>query len=107
IRTIVSLDRLKEAEAAIKNTINTVIDSVTEQELKEAKCAIINTLVDNFSSNSDIAATFVGLDRFNFPIDYYDTRAAQLECVTLDDLKTTLKKYLDADNMIVVRAGRV
>lgn len=37
VRTIVSKDRLKEAVQAIRNTIDTSIDSLTEEELIEAK----------------------------------------------------------------------
>jgi hypothetical protein len=44
----VSLDRLKEAEEAILNTIKTSVDSVTDQEIMEAVRAIINCTVDNF-----------------------------------------------------------
>src|SRR4030095_12392726 len=43
VRTTVSLDRLAEAENAIKNAIDTALDSLTEQELDDAKRAIINT----------------------------------------------------------------
>lgn len=107
VRTIVSLDRLSEAEKAIKNTIDTVIDTLTEDDLEQAKCAVINTLVDNFVSNSDIASTFLYIDRFKFSADYFDNRAAQIRKITLDDMKKAVKNVLDSDNMITVRAGRV
>lgn len=107
VRTIVSLDRLQEAEKAIKNTIDTVADTLTQQDLDEAKRAVINTLVDHFASNSDIANTFLYLDRFKLPADYFDNRAESLEKVTLDDLKAAVKDILNSENMIVVRAGRV
>ncbi len=107
VSTIVSVDRLKEAEAAIKNTIDTVAETLTEQELEEAKRAVINSLVDNFAANSSIAGTFLFLDKYNFPADYFDKRAAQLNSVTLDDMKAAIKKLLKSDNMITVRVGRV
>jgi zinc protease len=107
VRTIVSVDRLAEAEKAIKNTIDTVIDTLTENDLKEAKAAVINTLVDNFVSNSDMARTFLYIDRFKFPADYFDNRAAQINKVTLDDMKKAVKNILASDKLITVRAGRV
>lgn len=107
VRTIVSLDRLAEAEKVIKETIDNVIDTLTEEELEEAKRAVINTLVDSFASNSDIAGTFLYLDKFNFPADYFDKRAAQLEKVTLDDMKKAVNNILASDKIITVRAGRV
>lgn len=107
VRTIVSLDRLVEAEKVIKETIDNVVDTLTEQDLEEAKAAVVNTLVDNFVSNSDIASTFLYVDRFKFPADYFDNRAAQVEQVTLDDMKQAVKNILASDKIITVRAGRV
>lgn len=107
VRTIVSLDRLAEAEKAIKNTIDTVVDTLTEEELEEAKRAVINTLVDNFATNSDIASAFLYLDRFKLPADYFDNRAAQLEAITLDDMKNAVRDILHSDKLITVRVGRV
>jgi predicted Zn-dependent peptidase len=107
VRTIVSLDSLAQAETAIKNTIDTVVDTLTEKDLEEAKAAVTNTLVDNFVSNSDMARTFLYLDRFNFPADYFDNRAAQINKITLDDMKNTVKGILSSDKLITVRAGRV
>ncbi len=107
VRTIVSVDRLAEAEKAIKNTIDTVVDTLTETDLEEAKAAVINTLVDNFVSNSDMARTFLYVDRFKFPADYFNNRAAQINKVTLDDMKRAVKNILASDKLITVRAGRV
>lgn len=107
VRTIVSLDRLAEAEKVIKETIDTCINTLTEEELEEAKRAVINTLVDNFTSNSDIASTFLYVDRLKFPADYFDKRAAQVEKVTLEDMKKAVKNILASDKIITVRAGRV
>ena len=107
VSTIVSLDRLAEAEKVIKETIDTVVNTLTEEELDEAKRAVINTLVDNFVSNSDIASTFLYVDRFKFPVDYFDKRAEQVEKVTLNDMKKAVKNILASDKIITVRAGRV
>jgi zinc protease len=107
VRTIVSLDRLAEAEKAIKNTIDTVVDTLTQEELDEAKRAVINTLVDNFATNSATAATFLYLDRFKLPADYFDNRAQVLERITLDDMKNAVRDILNSDKLITVRVGRV
>jgi zinc protease len=107
VRTTVSLDRLAEAEVAIKNTIDTSLDTLTQEELDDAKRAVVNTLIDNFASNSEIASTFLFIDRFKLPVDYFDNRAEQLEKITLDDVKKVVKDILNSKNLITVRAGRV
>lgn len=75
VTTIVSLDRLAEAEKAIKGVMQNAVDEITPEELQEAKHAIINSIVNNFATNKSMAAIFLSLDRFGFPPDYYDTRA--------------------------------
>lgn len=107
VKTIVSLDRLQEAENAIKNTINTVAETLKEDEFVEARHAVVNSLVNNFESNQGMARSFLFVDRFNFPIDFFDKRAEQLSKVDLVSTKAAVKKLLKTDNMITLRIGRV
>jgi zinc protease len=107
VKTIVSLDRLKEAEKAIKNTIDTVADSLTPQELQEAKLAILNSLMYNFESNGSIARAFLFLDKYNLPVTFFDQRAKDLVNITLDQVKVTAKKMLQSDSLLTLRIGRV
>jgi zinc protease len=107
VKTIVSLDRLKEAEKAIKNTIDTVADSLTPQELQEAKLAVLNSLMYNFESNQSIASALLYLDRYNLPTTFFDQRAKDLADITLDDVKKTVKKMLQCDNLLTFRIGRI
>ena len=48
IKTIVSNDRLAEAEKAIAHTIDTALFSVTDDELTQAKHALMNSLPSHF-----------------------------------------------------------
>lgn len=107
VKTIVSLDRLKEAEKAIKNTIDTVADSLTEQELKEAKLAVLNSLMYNFESNKAIAGAFLFLDKYNLPPTFFDQRAKDLAGITLDQVKAVAKKMLQSGSLLTLRIGRV
>lgn len=107
IKTIVSNDRLAEAERSIEHLIDNAIDSLTEEELQEAKQAVINSLVDNFASNRQTAGSLLFLDYYNFPADYFDRRPEQLGAITVDDVKRTVKKYLRTDSMIKVKVGRI
>lgn len=107
VKTIVSLDRLKEAESAIKKTIDMVTDSITPEEVAEAKRAVTNVLVDYFASNSGIAQTFLYLDRFEMPADYFDNRAANLAKITIEDIQKAVKTILSSNNVLTLRVGRV
>lgn len=107
IKTIVSNDRLNEAESAIENVINTAIDNVDQEEFDEAKRAVINSLVDNFSSNFKIAATFLFKDKFQLPIDYFKNRHEQLNSISINHMQEVVRKYLNTSKLIKIRAGRI
>lgn len=107
VKTIVSLDKLQEAKDAISNTINTVIDTITEDELYDAKQSIINSQTENFSSNGRMANAFLGIDRFKLGHDYFDKRARVINAITLDEVKAAARKILHTDKMIIVQVGRV
>lgn len=107
VKTIVSANRLKEAEKEIENVINTAIDSVTEEELKEAQQAIANSLVDNFASNMAIAQVAIFKENYQLADDYFDKRAQELLHITIDDMKTIVKKWLNSDKLVKIRIGRM
>lgn len=107
VTTIVSLDRLEEAEKAIKQVIQNAVDEITPEELQEAKHAIINYIVNNFATNKGMASIFLSLDRFGFPRDYYDTRAEKISAITLDQVKEAVKKVLNNESMFTLKVGRL
>lgn len=107
VRTIVSLDKLKDAESAIKNTIDKSVDTITQEEFEFAKRAIINSLSKSFETNSRIAKAFLFLDRFGLPSDYFDNRAEQIQKISLSDVKEAVKKVMNSKDMLVLNVGRV
>nr|MBA3751323.1 insulinase family protein [Candidatus Dependentiae bacterium] len=107
VKTIVSNDRLKEAESAIAGVINTAIDNVSDDEFVSAKRAIVNSLVDNFATNYQIALTFLFMDKYQFPPDYYDIRPRVLDSITKEAMQDAVKRYMDTEHFILIRVGRV
>ncbi len=106
VQTIVSLDRLKEAEKVIKQTIDTAADNVEQNEFDEARRAIINAQVDNFSSNYNIATVLLFLDRYRFPADFFDRRSAALDKISIADMTDAAKRVL-GNKLLTLRVGRV
>ena len=107
IKTIVSPDRLKEAEKSIEHIINTAIDTLEPEEFTQAKQALINSLVDNFATNKHMAVAFLFLNIFKFGKNYFDTRARELEAVTKEEVQAAVRKYLKSDALIKIRIGRI
>ncbi len=107
IKTIVSQDRLAEAIERIKHVIDTAIDTVTQAEFDEAKNAVINSLVDHFSTHQQMGMAFLFQDRFNLPADYFAQRAGSLKAISLKDMVAAVKKYLRSDKLICIKVGRL
>lgn len=107
VKTIVSKDRLEEAERVIAQMLETITDSITEKEFVQAKEAILSGLVNTFESNQNIAQAFLFLDRYGFAPDYFDVRAQELDKISLDQVKQAVHKVLQPDKLLTVRVGRV
>lgn len=107
VKTIVSPDRLAEAEREIKKVIDQAASTLTQDELEEAQRALINSLVDHFSANKSIASSFLFLDEYGFPADYFDKRAEQLMRVTLSEIKEAVAPILNTSSMVTLRIGRL
>jgi zinc protease len=107
ISCIVSLDRLTEAEEMIKETIKDTPDSITEQEIQTAKRAIAYSAAHAYTTNSAIAHTFLYLDRYHLPVDFFDNCIDRLQLITLEQIKKAAKKISAIDALSVIKVGRV
>lgn len=107
IKTIVSLDKLEEAEKVIRDVVETAGFPISAEELQEAKRAILCALINNFESNASIAEAFLFLDRYNFAPDFFDKRPQTLAGITVEDMHVAVKKYLNNDNLFTLKIGRV
>jgi len=106
IRTIVSNDRLTEAENLIENAIVTAPNIITAIDVDHARNALINSLVDNFESNDAMAQSFLFIDRFELPTDYFDRRLVNLRSISLEKIKEAVRSVLDVNHLIKLRIGR-
>lgn len=107
IKTIVSQDRLHEAETQISQTIADAAHHISDDEHEQALNALSNSLIDNFETNKRIAQSFLFLHRFKLPADYFDTRAQQLSKITKAEILEAAKKVLDPHRMVKIRIGRI
>lgn len=107
VRTLVTVDRLAEAEYAIKNMMAQVVDTLTEEDIARAKDALANGLVSFFDSNANMVQAFLFLDKYGFGADYFDHRAKILAGITLQQVKDAVRPYMDPSMLNVIRVGRV
>lgn len=106
VKTMVSLDRLPEAERAIRETLAHAADTIEPYEFEQAKNAIATARVQNFESNSKMATAFLFLDRYGFPADYFDKRTAQLDKITIAEVQEAVKRVLRTNELSLFKIGR-
>ncbi len=107
IKTIVSADRLKEAEESIRAVIDEGAEKLTQDELDEAVRAIMSSMVDNFNSAKKMASTFLFMDMFNLSADFFRNRHQQLAQISVPEIKEAVKRYLNSKKMVTIRVGRL
>ncbi|HBY05849.1 TPA: hypothetical protein DEG75_02790 [Candidatus Dependentiae bacterium] len=107
IKALVSSDRLFEAEKAIEGVIKKGAQDLTDNELEEARNALINSLVDHFAAQKQIAATFLSLDTYGFPTDYFDTRPERLLSIKKETVQAAAARLLDPQKLVKFRVGRI
>jgi zinc protease len=107
VRTIVSNDRLQEAERLIEKAMIDCQKLLADVDIEHARNALVNSLVDHFESNYNIAEAFLFLDRFKLPADYFDHRLKTLKAITKNDIEAAVKEILDPSRLIRIRIGRI
>ena len=107
IKTIVSKDRLQEAQDAIANCLDSAVDTITDQEFDEAKEVVINTFPTLFDSNENMASTFLFLQKYELPENYFENRIDAIRAIDINRMKESVKKYLNSEKLVCVRIGRI
>lgn len=106
VKTIVSLDRLEEAEKAISKEIEIACSNISNEEIEQAKNAITNSRIDNFASNKSIAGSLLFLRKYNLGENYFDNRNEQITALNKKEILECAQKIL-SEPMFKVKVGRV
>jgi len=107
IKSIISQDQIEDAQERMKQLIRQAPDAYTQEDHEEAQRAIINTLADHFATAQQTAQTFVSMQRFALPDDYFDKRAEHIRSIDRETVQETARAYLDLRHMITLRVGRI
>ena len=75
-------------------------------ELDNAKSYLIGSFPLRFDTNSKIANQLLVFFQEDFGIDYVDRRNAEIEKVTLDDLRRAAKRIFNLDDLFVTVVGK-
>jgi zinc protease len=79
--------------------------SFTPKEISDAKEAIRNRFVENFTSSAEIASYVMNLEFFGFPPDYLDTYTEHISQVSADDLHRVGAAYIHPEHFTILLMG--
>jgi zinc protease len=81
-------------------------DGPTTVELENAKSYLTGSFALRFDSNAKIANQLLWFWQEDLPIDYVDRRNAEIEAVTLEQLKRVAKRLFENKELIVTIVGQ-
>lgn len=108
VGSILSLDKLDEAETQIKKMLDNVsTGGVTQEEIDSAKQQYLKVLIDVTSSNEALAMMFARIKSYEFGFDYYNKVLKRIQGMQVPELNEIAKKYFSSKNFDLVKVGRV
>ncbi|WP_439124108.1 M16 family metallopeptidase [Marivita sp.] len=100
-------NRIAEAIEVIRDEWTKMAENgVTQDELDSAKTYLTGAYPLRFDGNGPIANILVGMQMDDLPIDYVNTRNAQVEAITLDDIKRVAARVLKPEALRFVVVGQ-
>lgn len=99
-------DQVDEALSVLMENINKFIEEgPTEEELTASKKNITGGYALRIDSNSKILSYVVVIAYYGLPLNYLDTFNANVEAVTIEQIKDAFKRRLTPDKLITVMVG--
>jgi zinc protease len=99
-------DQVDEALSVLMDNLNQYIETgPTEDELMKSKKNITGGYALRVDSNSKILNYVVVIAYYGLPLDYLDTFNANVEAVTIDQIKDAFKRRLTPDKLVTVMVG--
>jgi zinc protease len=100
-------EKVSESLDVIRAELKRIVDEgPTQQELDDAKAYLTGSFALRFDSNSNIANQLLWMQLEGLGRGYVDTRNAQIEAVSLEDLKKVARRLFAERELIVTVVGR-
>lgn len=80
-------------------------EPVSDEELKRAKEAFLNSFIFSFSSSSQIVGQQMSLEYYDLPADFLERYRDNVAKVTKEDILRVAKQYLHPDRLVILAVG--
>jgi zinc protease len=81
------------------------VAGITPAELALSRDSLAQSLPALFQTNGAIASTVAGLHLFGLPQDYYEGRAERLGAITLEQIRSLSRSFLQPESTKVIAVG--
>lgn len=99
--------RVGETVALIRDVFRDLKENgVPAGQVADAKTYLTGSFPLRFTNSSSIAGQLVSMQYHGFPIDYFATRNARVEAVTVDQVNKLAAELLDPDGLFFAIVGR-
>ncbi|SFW27595.1 M16 family metallopeptidase [Cellulophaga fucicola] len=95
----------KELDATMVQIKKWAKDGVTADELAAKKTNITGSFKVGLATTSGLAATVLNFVQRGLEPSYIDQYSKEIEAVTLEQVNAAIKKYVDVNNLIVIKSG--
>jgi zinc protease len=91
---------------AIAQEITTFLaDGPTDEELSDTRDYMTGSTVLGLETNDGIAATLLGIERYDLGFDFIDRYPAIIRSVSAEQIVAVARRYLSSENYVVTVAG--
>ena len=82
-------------------------DGITEAELKHVKGDFVGSYKIGLSTTGGMATTILNTMNRELPLSFIDEFGNKVNAITVADVNSSIKKHLDPEKMVLVKAGTV
>ena len=100
-----SQSTIETVRALDENIANVATNPITDDEIKQAKDAILNAFVFRLDSPDKVLAERMTYEFYGYPADWLDKYPAEIQKVTAADVNRVASKYLHRDQLAVLVVG--
>jgi zinc protease len=83
-----------------------ITGQVTQEEVKKAKDALLNSFIFEFDSKEKVLAETMRYEFYGYPPDFLERFRAGIEKVTTADVDRVARKYIHPEKMAVLVVGK-
>ncbi len=99
-------ERTAEAIQALYEDVDNVQKNpITDDEIKRAKDAILNSFIFNFDTPDKVLHERMAYEFYGYPLDFLEKYRAGIEKATKEDVNRVAGKYLHKDQLAVLVVG--